>query len=162
MRNHSETTRGENLFKNRLNRDNEDAYGNEAYHEESQYPYRKGAATPYQRSEFQVNDFGREHLRNPSGETDAQHYGTNQGKGPKNYRRSDQRIEEEISERLTDDPVVDASDIEVTVKESEVVLSGTVDSKTAKRRAEDLCEHIQGVTHVENRLKVKITERNSD
>ena len=82
---------------------------------------------------------------------DARH----QGVGPKGYRRSDERMREDISDRLTDDPYIDASDIEVAVEASEVTLSGTVDSRNARRRAEDLIERISGVTHVQNNLRVR-------
>lgn len=37
----------------------------------------------------------------------------------------------------------------------EVTLKGTVDSRTAKRRAEDIAESVSGVTNVENRLRVR-------
>jgi osmotically-inducible protein OsmY len=76
------------------------------------------------------------------------------GKGPKNYNRSDERIKEDINDRLSDDPWVDASDIEVTVNNGEVTLMGTVNERSAKRRAEDLAEAVSGVKNVENRLRV--------
>ncbi len=76
------------------------------------------------------------------------------GKGPKNYQRSDDRIREDINDRLSDDWFVDASEIEVTVSNGEVTLSGTVDERTSKRRAEDIAESVSGVNHVENRLRV--------
>jgi hypothetical protein len=47
------------------------------------------------------------------------------GRGPKNYSRSDTRIEEDVHERLMHDPL-DASGIEVSVKDGEVTLTGTV------------------------------------
>lgn len=77
-----------------------------------------------------------------------------QGRGPKGYRRSDDRIREDISDRLTDDPYIDASDIDVKVEGSEVTLTGHVASRNARRRAEDLAERISGVTHVQNNLRV--------
>jgi osmotically-inducible protein OsmY len=77
------------------------------------------------------------------------------GKGPRGYRRSDARIQEDVSDRLTDDPDVDASDITVTVKEGEVTLDGHVDTRFAKRRAEDGAEDVSGVTHVQNNLRVR-------
>ena len=76
------------------------------------------------------------------------------GRGPRNYRRSDERIREDVSDRLMDDPHVDASDVEVGVANGEVVLTGTVDSRFAKRHAEDLAESVAGVTHVQNNLRV--------
>ncbi|WP_046863653.1 BON domain-containing protein [Microvirga massiliensis] len=80
--------------------------------------------------------------------------GRHRGRGPKGYTRSDDRIREDVCERLTDDPYVDASEIDVSVSNREVTLSGTVDSREAKRRAEDCAERISGVTHVQNNLRV--------
>jgi osmotically-inducible protein OsmY len=72
------------------------------------------------------------------------------GRGPKGYRRSDERIQEDLSEELTQDTGIDASEIEVTVQAGEVTLKGTVDSRETKRRAEDLAEGISGVRQVHN------------
>jgi hypothetical protein len=80
------------------------------------------------------------------------------GRGPKGYKRSDSRIEEDVNDRLTDDPYLDASDVEVSVKDSEVTLSGTIPRREDKRRAEDLAELVSGVTHVQNNLRVKPIE----
>jgi osmotically-inducible protein OsmY len=77
------------------------------------------------------------------------------GRGPKGYKRSDDRIREDISDRLTDDWRVDASDIEVSISDGEATLSGHVDSRDAKRRAEDIAESVAGVKHVQNNLRVK-------
>jgi osmotically-inducible protein OsmY len=79
------------------------------------------------------------------------------GRGPKGYARSDARIREDVCDRLSDDPVVDASEVEVTVSGSEVTLAGTVDSRAARRRAEDCAERVSGVSHVQNNLRVKAT-----
>lgn len=77
------------------------------------------------------------------------------GRGPKNYRRSDERIKEDVNDRLSDDNYLDASEVEVAVSNAEVTLTGTVNNRNDKRRAEDLAESISGVTNVENRLRVK-------
>jgi osmotically-inducible protein OsmY len=76
------------------------------------------------------------------------------GRGPKGYVRSDARIEEEVNDRLTDDGMLDASDIEVDVASREVTLSGTVTSRMAKRHAEDLADSVSGVENVQNNLRV--------
>lgn len=76
------------------------------------------------------------------------------GRGPKGYKRSDERIREDVSDRLYDDSYVDASDIDVTVSGGEVTLAGTVDSRDARRRAEDVAERVSGVTYVQNNLRV--------
>jgi osmotically-inducible protein OsmY len=80
--------------------------------------------------------------------------GQHRGKGPKGYKRLDERIREEINDVLSDDDQLDASDIVVSVDNGEVSLSGTVSDRRSKRRAEDLVEEISGVTNVENRIKV--------
>lgn len=77
------------------------------------------------------------------------------GRGPKGYTRSDDRIRDDVNDRLTDDGWVDASDIEVQVSSSEVTLTGQVNSREEKRRAEDIVESISGVRHVQNNLRVK-------
>lgn len=77
------------------------------------------------------------------------------GRGPKGYRRSDERIREDICERLEDHGDVDASDIEVRVENGEVTLDGKVDSREEKRLAEDLVEFTAGVKHVNNQLRVE-------
>jgi osmotically-inducible protein OsmY len=76
------------------------------------------------------------------------------GRGPKNYKRSDQRIQEDICERLTSDPYVDASEIQVEVRNGEVTLEGTVEERHMKRRAEDCVEDVSGVSQVHNRLRI--------
>ncbi|MGC1244346.1 MAG: BON domain-containing protein [Chryseosolibacter sp.] len=90
-------------------------------------------------------------------ERDRNLRGAYRGKGPRNYSRSDDRIKEDINDRLSDDPFVDASDIDVTVTNGEVTLTGTVDHRSTKRRAEDLAESVSGVKNVENRIRVSQT-----
>lgn len=77
------------------------------------------------------------------------------GKGPKNYVRSDERIREDVCEHLSYHPYIDASDIEVIVRDGEVTLSGTVDARMVKRAAEECCDHVRGVKDVHNHLRVR-------
>ena len=86
------------------------------------------------------------------GDQGAQHH---VGRGPKGYTRSDERIREDVSDKLSDDPYIDASDLEVAVSNREVTLSGAVDSRQAKRRAEDIAERVSAVSHVSNNLRVR-------
>lgn len=81
--------------------------------------------------------------------------GQHRGKGPKGYQRSPERIKEDVCDRLCDHPAIDASNIDIQVEGTDVILTGTVDSREEKRRAEDIAESISGVQHVENRLRVK-------
>lgn len=76
------------------------------------------------------------------------------GMGPKGYKRSDERIKEDVSDKLMEHPDLDASDIEVKVSKGEVTLSGTVESRWAKRLAEDLAEACSGVREVMNQLRL--------
>ena len=85
----------------------------------------------------------------------AEDEGRHRGRGPKGYRRSDDRIREDVSDRLTDDPWLDASSVEVEVNDCEVVLKGAVNSREDKRRAENLAEAISGVRNVQNHLRVE-------
>lgn len=86
---------------------------------------------------------------------------THFGKGPKGYQRSDERIREEISDQLTFDHQIDASELTVEVKDGEVTLSGSVRDREQKRRAEDLAERVMGVHDVTNNLRVtKSSEMN--
>jgi osmotically-inducible protein OsmY len=80
--------------------------------------------------------------------------GPHRGKGPRDYQRSEDRIREDVCHRLAEDDMVDASDIRVEIQKDEVVLSGTVNSREEKRRAEDVVESIYGVRNVENRIRV--------
>jgi osmotically-inducible protein OsmY len=81
--------------------------------------------------------------------------GGHRGRGPRGYRRSDERISDEVHRVLRDDHELDASDIEVRVNDGEVTLDGTVASRFAKLRAEDCADDIAGVEHVQNNLRVR-------
>jgi osmotically-inducible protein OsmY len=76
------------------------------------------------------------------------------GRGPRGYQRSDERVREDACELLTYDGQIDASNVEVTVQDGEVTLSGGVNSRAEKRRAEDVVAELAGVKDVHNRLRV--------
>jgi osmotically-inducible protein OsmY len=77
------------------------------------------------------------------------------GRGPRNYRRSDERLSEEICDRLMQHPHIDASDIEVEVKDGEVTLRGRVHDRRVKHAVEDLVDGILGVQDIHNQLRVE-------
>jgi len=77
------------------------------------------------------------------------------GRGPRGYRRSDDRIREDINEALTSNPDIDATEIVVIVESCEVTLSGTVEDRRDKRLAEDIAESVPGVNDVHNQLRPK-------
>ncbi len=80
--------------------------------------------------------------------------GPHAGKGPRNYRRSDESIREEICESLAAHPDLDAGEIEVTVAGGEVTLTGTVDDRDARWLAEEIAEEVSGVRAVFNEIRV--------
>lgn len=77
------------------------------------------------------------------------------GRGPKGYQRSDDRILEDVCDRLTDDEAVDASAVTVHVNNGEVTLRGSVNSRAQKHAAEDSAEGVSGVRDVINQLRVR-------
>jgi osmotically-inducible protein OsmY len=81
--------------------------------------------------------------------------GRHGGIGPRGYKRSEDRVREDVSDRLTDDPWLDASEIEVEVRGDEVTLNGHVSTRQDKRRAEDMALAVSGVAEVQNNLRVR-------
>lgn len=79
---------------------------------------------------------------------------THRGKGPRNFRRLDKRIFEDVCDSLAHDPDVDASDIEVQVDNGVAHLIGTVRSRYQKRRAEIAADNVPGVRDVMNELRI--------
>lgn len=77
------------------------------------------------------------------------------GVGPKDYRRTDHRVLEDVCEQLADDDLLDARDIEVACEGGTVTLSGTVGSREARWHAEEVAADARGVVDVINRLQVK-------
>ena len=76
------------------------------------------------------------------------------GKGPRGYQRSDERIREDVCERMCDCGELDAGEIEVRVSNAEVTLLGTVGDRQDKRLAEDLADQVSGVREVHNQIRV--------
>lgn len=106
---------------------------------------------------------GLEHWTAPSHSSFQQNKQPQQGRflgvGPRGYKRSDDRIYEEVCEVLAQDPGIDASDIDVGVKDGTVTLAGSVDSRFAKRQVEDCIEGVSGVNDVINNIRVEASSR---
>ena len=81
------------------------------------------------------------------------------GVGPQGYTRSDERIFEDVCNRLTQHGLIDASHMEVHVKDGVVTLTGTIDDRDQRRMAEDTAYDVSGVQDVHNQLKVKRSTR---
>lgn len=131
-------------------------YGSQGYSERGygQSGYGPGGQSGYggQGSYGSQTGFGQTRM-DTSGMT-GQSGGPYRGRGPKGYQRSNERLKEDICERLTDAPDVDASDISIQCKDGIVTLEGSVESRHMKHRVEDIVDGCSGVKDVENRLRV--------
>lgn len=83
------------------------------------------------------------------------------GVGPSSYRRADARVLDDVHERLCDDDLLDASDIEVRCEDGVITLEGTVEDRRMKHRAEDLADSVRGVDRIDNRIRVKDRPRDA-
>jgi hypothetical protein len=81
------------------------------------------------------------------------------GLGPRGYQRDDDRIFEDVCERLTYHGQIDPSDVDVKVKDGEVTLKGRVQDRRSKRIIEDVAASVHGVMDVHNQLKVEDQHR---
>jgi hypothetical protein len=77
------------------------------------------------------------------------------GRGPRSYSRPDDSICDEVCERLTYAGDVDATDIDVKVRNGEVILKGKVEDRRQRRQAEDIAHTVSGVRDVRNDLKAR-------
>ena len=83
------------------------------------------------------------------------HRRSHRGKGPKGYTRSDDRIHDEICERLTHHPLIDATLVDVNVANGEVTVNGEVLDRRMKHMTEDVIDEVSGVKEVHNKLRVR-------
>ena len=117
-------------------------------------------AEPYTTGQFARSQYGmggqyQSDLFNISGTIGGPREGGNIGKGPKGYKRSDERIHEEVCEALYRNQIVDASNIEVKVDKGVVILSGTVASRYAKREVGNCIENLSGIVDIRNEIHLK-------
>jgi len=80
--------------------------------------------------------------------------GEHYGRGPRGWTRSDERIREEICERMARHGHLDPSRLEVEVRGGEVTLEGEVPNRMQKRLAEHIADEVLGVVDVHNRLRI--------
>lgn len=128
----------------------------------SQWNRPRASGSSYQSGSGRETSYGLSSAFNKNERSDERPEGQFSGRGPKGYRRSDERVQEEVCETLSLSPRVDASEIEVDVKEGVVTLRGTVEERQMKRLAEDICEGISGVKDVRNEIRVSSSRTNSE
>ena len=103
---------------------------------------------------YHPEQFGQESFGGDYGQQGWGRQGSMRNRPPKGYTRSDERLKEDICERLMSMPHVDAGEVSVEVKDAKVVLEGTVPERSMKHRIEDCAEGVSGVKDVENRIRV--------
>ncbi|MCO5100247.1 MAG: CBS domain-containing protein [Burkholderiaceae bacterium] len=79
-------------------------------------------------------------------------------RGPRNWQRSDERIREDVCERLAALDDVDVSDVSVSVEQGTVRLTGSVVQRSDKHRIEDVADDSAGVRDVDNQIRVRRDE----
>ena len=75
-------------------------------------------------------------------------------RGPKGYQRSDERLKEDICERLWMAYHIDSSEVTVEVKSGKVSLEGSVPNRYMKHSIEDIVDSTPGVSDIDNRVRV--------
>jgi hypothetical protein len=160
-----ERSRSERQFENEPADEWTPAYGSggpvRSDEPERDYYFERNAAPPAARSPEEQRQLRRMSWRAagvqdyPGGALDELIEASHRGKGPRGYRPSDERLRENICERLTDDPFIDAPDIEISVANGEVTLSGSVDTRQMKFAVEDLIEDVPGVGCVQNSIRLR-------
>jgi hypothetical protein len=99
------------------------------------------------------------HLGRRIGEAVGDWFGTTERHqrpaGPRGYHRSDERIRDQICERLSYARHLDVSDVSVDVKDGVVSLSGTVNNRSQKYYIEELVDATYGVSEVNNEIRVR-------
>lgn len=75
--------------------------------------------------------------------------------GLKGHAPTDERIRDEVRERLRWNDEVDATEISVSVEGGDVTLEGWVETRYMKRLAEELTERVPGVIEIHNGLHVR-------
>lgn len=83
-----------------------------------------------------------------------------QRRGPKGYTRSDERIKDDVCERLMQQHDVDLEEVSIEVQNGKVTLEGSVPERRMKHAIEDVACNCYGVRDVENR--VRVADRNAE
>ncbi|MEV9636850.1 BON domain-containing protein [Burkholderia pseudomallei] len=116
--------------------------------------YRDELWSPYRTREYDRSRDYRDLLHGGGGQREMLHR-----QGPKGYTRSDERIREDICERLAYAFDLDVSDVSVEVNGGRVELQGTVPERWMKHEIEDIADNCMCVRDVDNRVRVLPRER---
>jgi len=118
---------------------------------------------PRTRSGYRAYDDGREPYRDERvyddrPERESWDYGPDHRRHAARRGPSDRVLHAIIMERLDDQHRLALRDVDVSVRDAEVTLNGTVRHKADKRRIEDVAD-IEGVRNVQNNLRVRERSR---
>lgn len=108
--------------------------------------------TDWNRETPSMDNFARSELRPDLHPEIERQY---QGRGPKGWKRSDERIKDEVCSALKHSLEVDASELEVDVKDHCVYMKGSLPTKGMRIVAEDLVGSVPGVEDVFTQIKIK-------
>ena len=75
-------------------------------------------------------------------------------RGPKNYRRGDDRIGVEVAERIARATRIDSGAITIAVRDGTVTLEGTVPARWMRYAVENVAATVWGVEDIDNRVRV--------
>jgi osmotically-inducible protein OsmY len=142
-----------------------DRYGRERGPLDQGVGYRQGEqqfepSPLFQPGQHRLNQFERSSEAHSPGESGGRSRGARPGgygaprTFPKGYKRSDERIRDDICETLSRSGT-DVSDVSVEVSGGRVILEGTVIDRYAKHEIEDHAAECLGVEDVENRIRVE-------
>ncbi|WP_354684371.1 BON domain-containing protein [Cupriavidus necator] len=101
------------------------------------------------------HEYGREYGRYAPPEWDRPEAGWQRRPGPKNYRRDDDRLHDEVCNRLAHEQALDVSEVSVRVQDGVVTLEGSVTDRRDKYEIEEMAERVFGVQDVINHIRVQ-------
>lgn len=142
---------------------------NDKYSETGESEFSRESTIPYDQDEVLsvrhynsglLENHRRQKIRTREHKDEPSYSRSMRGRGPKGYRRSEAMIKDDVSEALYLHTEVDASFIEVFVKDGFVTLKGRVDTRAQKKMAESAIENLFGVEDVFNELYIRTEAKN--
>jgi osmotically-inducible protein OsmY len=115
---------------------------------------RGGYGGPIDASGHGGTGYGSNEYGSSYGRSGSMGQGASQRRGPKGWQRTDERLKDDICERLYHTRHIDSSEVTVDVKDGKVTLEGTVPQRGMKHALEDLIDACPGVKDIDNRVRV--------
>lgn len=125
------------------------AYGERGWNAPTDEQLRQGSRLPYS----DQPGYGQSLHTGFTGADSSQWRGPR--RAPKSYQRSDERLTEDIYERLSNQWEFDATEVIVEVSSGKVVLKGSVPDRRTRHAIENIVDDAYGVKDIENNLRVE-------